>query len=422
MQVVVVGAGLAGLACARELVRAQVSVVLVEASDGVGGRVRTDVVDGFRIDRGFQVLFTEYPAVRRLLDVERLALRTFDPGALIARGDRRHVFADPARDPDTLLPSLASGIVPVADKLRAWRLSAELSAKPVGALLDGPDQSIERYLRRRGFSDAFLDAFARPFFGGVFLDRSLSGSARLFRYYWKMLVDGDTAVPAAGMGALAEQLAAEIEPHAPIRLNSPVAALVRRGGAVAGVALESGEVLNADAVVVAATPPETARLTGLDVPTGSRGVTTVYLATRQPIVRGKKIVLHANARPVVHHLAPMSNVAPELAPDGWHLSAACLLDPCSPDDATVGEAALADLRRAFAGDRRAEAVLTDVRRIAVVRTPHAQMAQPPGFDARLVPTVPGEPGLRIAGEICAGSSIDGALRSGEAAAASLRTA
>ena len=244
VKVIVVGAGLAGLTCARLLKNAGVDVVVQEKSEGVGGRVRTDLVDGFTLDRGFQVFFTAYPAAKRQLDYAKLDLRRFDPGALIAQGDRRHVLADPTRDPDALLPSLLTGIVTTRDKYLTWRLSGELSQKSLSAVLDGPDETTERFLKRRGFSSRFVENFARPFFGGIFLDRSLQTSARAFQFNWKMLSDGDTSVPARGMGQLCAQLAAGLD----VNLESPVESLTR---------------LDADAIVVATPAPEAARLTGL---------------------------------------------------------------------------------------------------------------------------------------------------------------
>ena len=117
MKIVVIGAGVAGLVCARTLLRAGVDVTIIEASDGVGGRVRTDTVEGFRLDRGFQVLFTAYPAARRQLDFERLNLRRYEPGAVICRGAQRHVLSDPLRDPSAALSSILTNIVPLRDKL-----------------------------------------------------------------------------------------------------------------------------------------------------------------------------------------------------------------------------------------------------------------------------------------------------------------
>ena len=124
---IIVGAGLAGLTCAKVLAERGVEVVVFEASDGVGGRVRTDERDGFLLDRGFQVYFTAYPVSRRHLDHEALNLRAFDPGAIVCRGGKKDVLSDPLRDPRALVPSLLSDAATFSDKLR----DPELAAKSV---------------------------------------------------------------------------------------------------------------------------------------------------------------------------------------------------------------------------------------------------------------------------------------------------
>ena len=97
--VLIIGAGLAGLCCARRLAEAGVTFQIVEASDGIGGRVRTDEVDGFLLDRGFQVLLTAYPEARRVLDYSRLDLKPFSPGALSWFAGRMNRLVDPWRTP-----------------------------------------------------------------------------------------------------------------------------------------------------------------------------------------------------------------------------------------------------------------------------------------------------------------------------------
>nr|WP_246385272.1 NAD(P)/FAD-dependent oxidoreductase [Armatimonas rosea] len=397
VKVIVVGAGLAGLTSARLLQEAGVEVVVYEKSDGIGGRVRSDTVEGFTLDRGFQVFFTAYPAAQRQLRYDALDLRAFAPGALIAQGDRRHTLADPARDPEALLPSVLTGIVTPLDKWRTWRLSGEVGAKPLSALLDGPDETTERFLKRRGFSPLFVENFIRPFFGGIFLDRSLQTSARVFQFCWKMLAEGEASLPARGMGALAQQLADGLE----IRLESPVSSLSS---------------LDADALVVATEAPEAARLTGLSTPTGAVGVTTLYFAGKVPLWQGKRLLLHANQDPVVNHAALLTNTIPEYAPNGECLLAAVVLGVPEQDDEALFAAALADLHRMFMGDRSAQSALATYRPLRAYRTPYAQFAQPRGVATTLPGTVTALPHTYFAAEFTEASSIEGALRSGESAA------
>lgn len=400
MKVIVIGAGLAGLTCARLLQRAGAEVVVREKSDGVGGRVRSDLVDGFTLDRGFQVLFTAYPAAKRQLDYGALDLRAFEPGALIAQGDRRHVLSDPTRDPDALIPSLLTGIVTTQDKYLTWRLSGELAQKSLTAVLDGPDETTERFLKRRGFSPRFVQNFARPFFGGIFLDRSLKTSARAFQFDWKMLADGETVLPARGMGQLAAQLAEGLT----VQRESPVESLTE---------------LDADAVVVATPAPEAARLTGLATPSGALGTVTLYFTGRIPLWQGKKILLNANQEPVVNNAAMLTNIAPEYAPRGHCLLSVSLLGVPDTDDDTLFALALEDLRRMFTGDVSALAALTGYQPLRAYRIPYAQFAQPPGVYPTLPENATGLPKVFFAGEFTQASSINGAIRSGEKAAASL---
>src|SRR5918995_4584257 len=164
MRVIVVGGGLAGLTCAKVLAERGVEVVVYEASDGVGGRVRTDERDGFLLDRGFQVYFTAYPVSRRHLDHEALNLRAFDPGAIVCRGEKKSVLSDPLRDPKALVPSLLSDAATFSDKLEALKLAAKsvLERGEAAGILDEADVSSLEYLRGEGFSERIVDDFYRP--------------------------------------------------------------------------------------------------------------------------------------------------------------------------------------------------------------------------------------------------------------------
>src|ERR687890_887171 len=143
MRVIVVGAGLAGLTCAKVLAERGVEAVIFEASDEVGGRVRTDERDGFQLDRGFQVYFTAYPISRRHLDYEALNLRAFDPGAIVCRGGKKTILSDPLRDPKALVPSLLSDAATFSDKFETLKLAAKsvLERGVAAGILDDADVS-----------------------------------------------------------------------------------------------------------------------------------------------------------------------------------------------------------------------------------------------------------------------------------------
>ncbi|MES2464213.1 MAG: NAD(P)/FAD-dependent oxidoreductase [Armatimonadota bacterium] len=419
MKIIIVGAGLAGLVCGRTLLRAEHEVVLLEASDGVGGRVRSDIVDGFTLDRGFQVLFTAYPAAKRQLDYQRLDLRAFEPGAVIAQAARRAILSDPLRDPRAFLPAVLTDIVSLADKLRTALLSQEMLATSVDAIMESPDETAEAFLRRRGFSERYLDNFIRPFFGGVFLDNSLQTSAKAFQFDWKMLSEGDTVVPARGIGQISEQLAEELAAAHSIRLQCRVTEIVKSDGRVTGVRLHGGETVDGDAVVVATAAPEAARLTGQPMPEGQVGTVCLYFAGMKPMFPGRKIVLHANQNTFVNNVAPLTNVAPTLAPEGQHLLSASVLGVPPGEEAALYSRAFADIKRMFAGDRAALAALAAYRPLAAYRIPYGQFAQPPGVYQTLPKNQTDLPGLYLAGEFTAASSLNAAMRSGEKCAAAI---
>ena len=411
--VVIVGAGLAGLACARELGRRGVECVVLEGADAVGGRVRTDRVDGFQIDRGFQVHLTAYPEAQRVLDYDALDLRPFEPGALVWRGGGFERLGDPLRRPLQALPTLLADVGTFADKLRVLRLRQSVLRGSVDDLWTRPETTTEAALRDRyGFSERFVDRFFRPFLGGVFLDRSLSDSSRTFEFYFRMFTEGAAAVPAAGVGAIPEQLAAALP--APPRLGAHVAE-VEAGGVV----LDDGEPVDARAVVVATDASAAARLLrGVDEPPWKGTVQLAWAAPTPPRDEAVLMLDGVGDGPV-NNAQVLSAVAPTYAPPGHHLVTASVLDDGGggPDDA-LDRAARAQLRRWFGG------AVDDWRLLAVTRVPHALprlgSLTPPERPARL-----GD-GLYVTGDWRRNGSINGALVAGrhaaEAVARDLRVA
>jgi len=422
--VVVAGAGLAGLVAARRLAAAGADVTLFEARDEVGGRVRTRTVDGFTLDRGFQVLFTAYPAVRHELDLDALDLRAFDPGAIIARPGERSVLADPRRRPGDAVESLLNREVTVSDKLRTLALQQDLAGRTESEIFRRPDASIREYLREWGFSPKFLRNFVAPFYGGITLDRSLSTSKRVFEFTFKMLAEGSIAVPAAGMGAIPAQLAARArEAGVEVVLDEAVESVERgatdagagRGGDGVTVAT-ADRTVDADAVVVATDPKAARDLTGVpEIPTRGRGCVTQYYSLPAGLDVDRKLLLNADdAEP--NTVVPLSTVAPEYGDGERELLNATFL----------GSAALArDADDLFETARETIAAWFPERRldgldlVATDRIPFAQFDQPPGSHDDLPRArTPGD-GVYLAGDYTAWSSIQGALRSGREAASAV---
>lgn len=409
--IVIVGAGLAGLTCAKVLHEHRQPFMILEASDGPGGRVRTDVSpSGFRLDRGFQVLFTAYPMARRHLSLARLNLHRFDPGVLIARKGKLKTLADPTRDRAALPASLLTRMVTFGDKRRVLSLRRKLARNSIESIFSGDDVSTLEYLRDRGFSERFIDNLVRPFFGGVFLDRSLQTSAALFCFIFKMLAEGEIVVPEDGIGAISEQIV-RLLPINDVRYGAPVAEVLTDGMRVLGVRTDDGSIVEADAVVVAADPPTTARLTGAPLPTTPVATTCIYYASPRPLYSGKKIVVNAAPDAYVNNLVQLTNISPSYAPPGQHLLAATLLGVPPERDVDIAARALEDIQRIF--PRRNLKTLTP---LSAVRVPFAQFAQPPGFYRSLPVNETGIKGLIVAGEGTVSSSIQGAMYSGQQAA------
>ena len=322
LPIIIIGAGMAGLACAVWLTRAGRPVVVLEAADGVGGRVRTDVTsEGFRLDRGFQILLTDYPEARRVFDYGALKLRTFRSGAVIRLPDGRETtLENPLRAPLMAPLALASPIGTFQDKLLIARLALqEIRPSPEELLATPHPETTLEFLRRFGWSEQIITNFFRPFFGGVYLDRDLGTASNFFRFVFQQFAKGDVAVPALGIQQLPEQLAARL-PAGTVRLLSPVAAVLDGGRTVR---LASGETLAAAATVVATDGPAAAHLLGEEAGVSAPGLLTTctYFATAGPSPSHGERLIHLNAQPgtLAHNVAFPAEVSRAVAPTGQRL-------------------------------------------------------------------------------------------------------
>lgn len=361
--VVVVGAGLAGLACARTLERAGLSVVVLESAPEVGGRVRTEVVDGFRCDVGFQLVNPAYPAVRRLVDVEAMRLCTFEPGVAVRRDDGPDglaVLADPRRAPHLLPRTLRSawraGYLDPGELLALARWAAPALGSP-RRLVSGPDTSLAASLDAAGATGPLRRQVLEPFLAGVLADDTGASSAAFVRLLVRCFLLGTPGVPANGMGELPRQLAAGLVD--PVRCGTPVEQVRPAEGSAGGASVRTASgTLTSRAVVVATDGPDAGALLGsrLDEREGGRGsagggggvgggvggrgsapmngLRTWWFSAPQPPSPQRMLVVDGRRGPVVN-TAVLSTVAPAYAPSGRSLVQATTLLPTEADERVV---------------------------------------------------------------------------------------
>ena len=321
-QVVIIGGGVAGLSCAKHLHDSGVSSLILECSEAVGGRIRTDVVDGFSLDRGFQILLTAYPEARELLDFESLQLKNYEPGALIRYRGELHQFVDPIRRPRKLFSTLKSPVASFGDKLRLARLKINSCRGAIEDLYTRPETSTLERLKSEGFSSGFIDRFFKPFLGGVFLEPELATSTRKFDLVFRMFSSGDAAIPSGGMEAIPRQLASGL-PNEAIRVNAEVKRIDPETNTIE---MKDGEQITASRVVMACPERVVSQLLDLETePLEPHGVTCFYFGSEKSPVEQPMLILNGEGTGPINNMCVPSLVDPKCAPAGKSLiSISCL--------------------------------------------------------------------------------------------------
>ncbi|WP_405580922.1 NAD(P)/FAD-dependent oxidoreductase [Streptomyces sp. NBC_01190] len=397
--VVVVGAGMAGLACAGDLVTAGLDVRVLEASDAVGGRMRTDVRDGFRLDRGFQVFNTSYPQVKRRLRLRELWLRPFTPGVLLHTPRGRLRFVDPSRR-----PRQSGDLLPTPGRLAGPRDLAALALlggrdllTPPRLIKRAPERTTRTALADAGMSEELVETLFRPFLSGVFLEDELETSSRFFHFVWRSMLRGTLCLPAEGIGAAPRQLAAGLPPGT-LRLEARVKGLTDDG-----VLLAEGREETAPAVVVATGPGAAVTLlSGLAGPP-TRSVTTYYHAAPvSPL--NEPTLLTDTARRILNTVV-LTEVAPTYSPDRRALISTSVLGTTDvPNDAQL-RWILAELY---------DTETSEWEPVGEYRVTQALPAMPPPWP--LSRSTRFSPGRYVCGDHRATGSVQGALASGARAA------
>ncbi|SDG85634.1 NAD(P)/FAD-dependent oxidoreductase [Psychroflexus sediminis] len=244
-KIAIVGAGLSGLVAAINLEQAGFKPQIFEATDRVGGRVKTDYRDGHIFDHGFQVLLKQYPATQKYLNYDLLELQDFYPGAVIYKEGHQNKIGDPLRQVSLLWPTLISKIGSVADKLKVLKLNTELKKKSFDDIFLAEEKTTLQYLQDYGFSNKIIQNFFKPFFTGIFLEHELKTSSRKFEFVYKMFGEGSAAIPKKGIQAIPNQLMAQLK-HTKIHFNTPVESIQDQE-----IAFKNGSIETFDFVIIA---------------------------------------------------------------------------------------------------------------------------------------------------------------------------
>lgn len=307
--IVIIGAGIAGLTCAKYLKDNGIEETILEASDAVGGRVRTDLVDGFKLDRGFQVLLTSYPEAEKLLNYKDLQFKHLPSGARIRNGNDFFVMPNPLKNILTAPQALFSPVGSLFDKMKILQLNSDTrnAVEPSSK----SDETTINFLKTYGYSDAMLNNFFKPFMGGVFLEEDLQTDSSFFKFLYKMFAKGEVVVPKNGMQAISEQIAAHLSPEQ-IRLKTKVEKIDGKT-----IYLENGEAIEAEKIVIATDGNSAAKLLEDEAKAQFNGTVCLYFVSDKPLkLNGEPyLIINANSDELIDHILPISDIAPSYAPE-----------------------------------------------------------------------------------------------------------
>jgi protoporphyrinogen oxidase len=385
----IIGAGLAGLTAGKVLSERGVSYTLIEASEGPGGRVKSDLIDGFIFDHGFQVLLNSYPQVQKHLDLKDLKLKKFKAGAKIFLGNGQTVtVSDPLRSPEKLLETLLSPIGTLSDKLKILKLRNQVDSSET--------KTTYQLLKEMGFSDKMIESFFRPFFSGVFLEKELETPASFFQFIYQRFARGYASLPEKGMNEIAKQLMSKNK--GTLVFNSEVTKIT----AGEKVIVETKETnFEFDKVIVALDSNTCSKLLpDLSLDSTFRKCTTQYFSCNKRNDEGY-LYLNASKKGIVNHIAPLSSVQPGYCKEGVSLYSVTILN----DQDISSDEVLAEIKSWNSLD------VSDWKFVGEYKVPYALPKT--FYNAKLENPYSH---ITIAGDFTETPSIEGAMLSGEKAA------
>lgn len=311
---IIIGAGISGLTAAVNLHKAGKEVLILEASDRVGGRIKTDIVDGFRLDHGFQVFLTAYPEAKAILDYDKLNLKRFLPGSAVMYDGGMFEIADPIRRPSALFSTAFAPVGSISDKFKTLTLKNKLLSNSVEEIFNNPEKDTLQYLKEYGFSTKMINRFYGPFFSGIFLENNLETTSRMFDFVMKMFSEGHAALPSLGMEEIPKQLLNSI-PINSVRYNTKVLNVVDNA-----IILENGEKLEAQNIIIAT---EATGLASAYIPKENQeyhSVTNAYFEAPKPPNDKAQVVINASkSKRYINNMTVLTNVSADYAPKGKNL-------------------------------------------------------------------------------------------------------
>jgi protoporphyrinogen oxidase len=332
-QIVIIGAGISGLICAFELEQAGFAPTIIDKWDQIGGRVRTDIVDGFALDHGFQVLLTEYPAAKKYLDYDELKLKKFLPGAVIFQNGKGSKFGDPLRNPSFLFPMTVSSVGTLVDKMKLYKLAQMLKKKDLKSIFQEKEQTTMAYLEGWGFSSRIIELFFRPFYSGIFLEQDLNTSSRMFEFVFKMFSSGSAAIPSQGIQSIPNQLKE--------KLTKTTFILGQEVKLVSGneIQFNDRESMQADRIIIASDPSSILG-TQKDSPAQWKGCATLYFTVADSRLKAPIIGLIPASDSVAKHFHYVTDV---LGEQERQLLSVTVIQPIEMDDQSLIERVKNDL-------------------------------------------------------------------------------